>query len=99
MLANYGYADASGEYYITIDTDKCNGCGACEQVCPKNIFEMIQDDYDEKEGKGIDGPATQKKVRREQKNGEGEGLSPRKEVHGIDEDRRDAENQPGGEGL
>ena len=47
MLANYGYADASGEYYITINTDKCNGCGACEQVCPKNIFEMFQDDYDD----------------------------------------------------
>jgi ferredoxin len=48
MLANYGYADASGDYYITIDTDKCNGCGECAQICPKDIFEMVLDDYDEK---------------------------------------------------
>jgi len=48
MLANYGYADASGEYYITIDTNKCNGCGECVRICPKDIFEMVLDDYDEK---------------------------------------------------
>jgi hypothetical protein len=23
MIANYGYKDGSGEYYISIDTDKC----------------------------------------------------------------------------
>ena len=28
MLANYGYKDASGDFFITIDTDKCDGCGA-----------------------------------------------------------------------
>ena len=47
MKAHYGYADGSGEYFITIDTDKCDGCGACAQVCPKNIFEIVPDDYDE----------------------------------------------------
>jgi len=47
MKANYGYADASGEYYITIDTDRCDGCGSCVKACPKNIFEIIPDDYDE----------------------------------------------------
>lgn len=47
MIANYGYQDASGEYYIIIDTDKCNGCGECANVCPKSIIEMITDDYDE----------------------------------------------------
>lgn len=47
MLANYGYSDASGDYFITIDTDKCNGCGDCVQICHKNILEMILDDYDQ----------------------------------------------------
>ena len=26
MLANYGYKDGAGEFYITIDTDKCIEC-------------------------------------------------------------------------
>jgi ferredoxin len=47
MLANYGYTDGSGEYYITIDTDKCNGCGECVKVCPATVLEIITDDYDE----------------------------------------------------
>ena len=47
MKANYGYQDGSGEYYISIDTDKCNGCGECVKACPKDVFEMINDDYDE----------------------------------------------------
>ena len=47
IRAHYGYADGSGDYYITIDTDKCDGCGACVHVCPKEVFEIIVDDYDE----------------------------------------------------
>ena len=47
VIANYGYQDGSGEYYITIDTDKCNGCGECVPACPKDLLEMITDDYDE----------------------------------------------------
>lgn len=45
MRANYGYADATGEYYITIDTDKCDGCGDCVAACPENMLEMAEDDY------------------------------------------------------
>ena len=45
VIANYGYQDASGDYYITIDTDKCTGCGECAKICPKNILEMIEDDW------------------------------------------------------
>jgi len=33
MLANYGYKDASGDFFITLDTDKCNGCGDCVKRC------------------------------------------------------------------
>jgi ferredoxin len=46
MLANYGYTDGSGAYYITIDTDKCNGCGDCVEACPERIFVVEPDDYD-----------------------------------------------------
>lgn len=47
MLANYGYNDGSGDYYITIDTDKCNGCGDCVPACPYGVLEIITDDYDD----------------------------------------------------
>ena len=46
MIINYGYTDGSGEYYIVIDTDKCDGCGECIGVCPKNVLELAEDDYD-----------------------------------------------------
>lgn len=44
MLANYGYQDASGEYYITIDTDRCDGCGECASVCPASVFDILEED-------------------------------------------------------
>ena len=47
MKANYGYADGSGEYYITIDTELCDGCGDCVTACPEGILEVVLDDYDE----------------------------------------------------
>ena len=47
MKANYGYKDGSGEYFITIDTDKCNSCGDCAKVCPPKVIVMITNDYDE----------------------------------------------------
>lgn len=45
-IANYGYSDASGDYYITIDSEKCDGCGKCVEACPQKVFEVIVDDYD-----------------------------------------------------
>ncbi|MCX5999545.1 MAG: 4Fe-4S binding protein, partial [Chloroflexi bacterium] len=45
MKAHYGYADGSGEYFIAIDTDDCDGCGHCVTACPENVFEMAEDDY------------------------------------------------------
>jgi len=41
MLANYGYNDASGVFFITIDTDKCDGCGDCVPACPRQIFAKL----------------------------------------------------------
>ena len=44
MLANYGYSDGTGSYYITIDTDRCNGCGDCASACPAGLFEVLDED-------------------------------------------------------
>ncbi|HHY51086.1 MAG TPA: 4Fe-4S dicluster domain-containing protein [Alphaproteobacteria bacterium] len=50
MIANYGYKDGSGEYFISIDTDKCIDCAAgraCLAACPVGMFETMVDDYDD----------------------------------------------------
>ncbi len=44
MLANYGYKDASGDFFITVDTGKCNGCGGCMAVCPASVLEVVAED-------------------------------------------------------
>lgn len=46
-IAHYGYTDGSGEYYISIDSGKCDGCGECVMACPKGLFEVVPDDYDD----------------------------------------------------
>ena len=46
MLANYGYKDGSGEFFITIDTDKCNGCGECVKVCPNEVLMIDVNEFD-----------------------------------------------------
>lgn len=49
MLANYGFEDASGAYYIQIDTEKCAQCigRGCTRGCPMHVFELCEDDYDD----------------------------------------------------
>lgn len=46
MEANYGYSDGSGDFFITIDTDRCDGCGDCINACPEQVYETAPDDYD-----------------------------------------------------
>ena len=41
MITHYGYRDGSGEYYIIIDTEKCNGCSKCVEHCPQDALELI----------------------------------------------------------
>ena len=46
MIANYGFKDGSGDWFLTVDTDKCDGCGKCVEVCPANVLEVGDDEYD-----------------------------------------------------
>ncbi len=46
MIANYGFRDGSGEWHVTIDTDKCDGCGKCAEVCPAKILKVGPDEID-----------------------------------------------------
>jgi len=39
----YGYNDATGDYYITIDLARCDGCGKCVAICPARIYEVVQE--------------------------------------------------------
>ncbi len=40
----YGYNDGTGDYFITIDLEKCDGCGECVSACPASIFEVVHED-------------------------------------------------------
>lgn len=40
--ANYGYSDATGDYFITINGEICDGCGKCIECCPE-IFVLSND--------------------------------------------------------
>jgi NAD-dependent dihydropyrimidine dehydrogenase PreA subunit len=46
MKANYGYKDGAGDFFITVDTDKCDGCGKCVPVCPAQVMEVGEDQND-----------------------------------------------------
>lgn len=46
MIANFGFKDGSGDWFIAIDTDKCNSCGKCVSVCPPQILETGENEYD-----------------------------------------------------
>jgi NAD-dependent dihydropyrimidine dehydrogenase PreA subunit len=46
MLAHYGYKDGSGDFFITIDTDLCDGCGQCVTACPAGVLATGEDAND-----------------------------------------------------
>ena len=46
MLANYGYQDGAGSFFITIDTDRCDGCGDCALACPAGVMAVGEDEHD-----------------------------------------------------
>ena len=46
MIANYGYKDGSGDYFIAIDTNKCDGCGDCVPSCPAGVMITGEDAND-----------------------------------------------------
>jgi Fe-S-cluster-containing hydrogenase component 2 len=46
MIMHYGYVDGSGEYFIVVDSDKCNGCEECVNSCPKDALRMITEFID-----------------------------------------------------
>jgi Fe-S-cluster-containing hydrogenase component 2 len=46
MQAFYGYKDGSGEWFIIIDTDRCDGCGRCVEACPAGSLEVGEDAFD-----------------------------------------------------
>ncbi len=50
MLANFGYKDGSGDFFITVDTDACVRCTdhPCLVACPAGVLEIIVDDYDDR---------------------------------------------------
>ncbi len=45
MKAQYGYSDGTGDYFITVDTGRCDGCGECVKACPAGLFTLVKDNY------------------------------------------------------
>ncbi|MEM2144099.1 MAG: 4Fe-4S binding protein [Candidatus Jordarchaeaceae archaeon] len=41
IITYYGYRDGSGEYFIIVDTEKCNGCGKCVKQCPRGALKLM----------------------------------------------------------
>ena len=50
MIIHYGYSDGSGDYYISIDVEKCDACGKCVESCPQRTLELrpVMVDLEEK---------------------------------------------------
>lgn len=46
MQAFFGFKDGSGDWFLILDTSKCNGCGACVEACPSGVFEVGEDEFD-----------------------------------------------------
>jgi predicted CoA-substrate-specific enzyme activase len=44
MLVHYGYTDGSGDYFISVSTDLCDGCGDCVTACPAGVLVVAEED-------------------------------------------------------
>jgi NAD-dependent dihydropyrimidine dehydrogenase PreA subunit len=42
QMANKEYKGEGG-WTIEIDEDKCTGCGECVNICPSEVFEVVND--------------------------------------------------------
>jgi predicted CoA-substrate-specific enzyme activase len=40
MKISYGYSDGTGEYYVVLDTARCDACGKCVEACPAAVLEV-----------------------------------------------------------
>jgi len=40
VITHYGYKDGSGEYFLAVDSGKCDACGKCVPACPAGALEM-----------------------------------------------------------
>jgi predicted CoA-substrate-specific enzyme activase len=47
LKIQYGYADATGNYFITVDRARCDGCGKCVGVCPSSVFDVARENGDQ----------------------------------------------------
>jgi len=42
VISHFGYRDASGAYYVSVDSERCTGCGACVTACPQQALEVVR---------------------------------------------------------
>lgn len=46
MIANYGYRDGLGDFFISVDAARCDGCAACARACPRGVMVVGEDPND-----------------------------------------------------
>jgi len=44
MTVHYGYTDGTGDYFVAIDSSRCDGCGDCVQACPAGLLVLGRED-------------------------------------------------------
>jgi len=37
-IVHFGYTDGTGDYFVTIDFGRCDGCGDCVKACPAGVL-------------------------------------------------------------